>query len=259
MSVAFRRARVLGAAAAAVLSLGTADPASAVDTWTVEGRYFEESLFGANSSGSTIGTEADGNIYVGTNTGRIGKFSPALDLIWRRRTKLNIVGASVSSLIIGPDNVVYVGGSTSGDQFAPRRGDDDVWIAKLRTDGTLLGGAQTGGKGRDYLAGMAVEPGGDVIVAADTDGTASVLRRYDPTGLNRWSVSLDTGVAGTVASGVAIDRSGNIYVSGSTGRDLFGPNQGSDDVWLAKYDGDGNLLWGGSLEAHQMILPPGPS
>lgn len=44
--------------------------------------------------------------------------------------------------------------------------------------------------------------------------------------------------------GVAADAKGNIFVTGSTSGSLFGPNQGSGDVWLAKYDANGNLVNG---------------
>ncbi len=43
---------------------------------------------------------------------------------------------------------------------------------------------------------------------------------------------------------VATDRDGNVYISGSTRGVLDGTSSaGNLDVWLAKYDTEGNLLW----------------
>ncbi|MGA7934582.1 MAG: SBBP repeat-containing protein, partial [Kovacikia sp.] len=44
--------------------------------------------------------------------------------------------------------------------------------------------------------------------------------------------------------GVAVDPNGNTYVTGTTSGSLFGPNQGSGDIWLAKYDKNGNQVKG---------------
>jgi hypothetical protein len=45
------------------------------------------------------------------------------------------------------------------------------------------------------------------------------------------------------ASSVAVDSSGCVYMSGGTQGSLGGPNLGSLDVFLTKYDALGNLLW----------------
>lgn len=40
-----------------------------------------------------------------------------------------------------------------------------------------------------------------------------------------------------------VDRFGNIYVVGSTSGSLGGANQGDGDVWIAKYNNNGNAIW----------------
>nr|RNJ65943.1 MAG: hypothetical protein EDM05_28300 [Leptolyngbya sp. IPPAS B-1204] len=45
------------------------------------------------------------------------------------------------------------------------------------------------------------------------------------------------------AFGTAADTFGNGFLSGATTGALAGPNQGSYDAWLAKYDGNGNRSW----------------
>ena len=46
-----------------------------------------------------------------------------------------------------------------------------------------------------------------------------------------------------MSHGIAADSNGNIYITGSTKGDLAGPNQGENDAWVAKYDGEGNQQW----------------
>src|SRR4051812_2936292 len=46
-----------------------------------------------------------------------------------------------------------------------------------------------------------------------------------------------------VASSVAIDATGNIYVAGSTGGSLVGNYGGGRDAYLTKYDLSGNTAW----------------
>ena len=43
------------------------------------------------------------------------------------------------------------------------------------------------------------------------------------------------------ATGVAVDSSGNMYVTGETAGAFGGTNAGEDDVFLLKYDTDGEL------------------
>jgi hypothetical protein len=45
------------------------------------------------------------------------------------------------------------------------------------------------------------------------------------------------------ANSVAIDSNNNVYITGRTEGDLGGPNAGSVDAFLAKYDSAGTLVW----------------
>lgn len=42
---------------------------------------------------------------------------------------------------------------------------------------------------------------------------------------------------------IATDRRGNVYVVGTTGGALGGPNKGSADAWVIKFDDGGTVLW----------------
>lgn len=111
---------------------------------------------------------------------------------------------------------------------------------------------QFGTAGTDGGIAIATDPNGNVYVAGGTtDSLEGVsagsrdpwLTKYDSSGNQLWiqqfgSSSFDT------AYGVAVDKQGNSYVVGYTEGDLAGPKQAqSSDVWLAKYDTNGNQVW----------------
>ena len=47
----------------------------------------------------------------------------------------------------------------------------------------------------------------------------------------------------TASYGVSADGLGNVYISGYTYGSLGGPNAGSDDAFVSKYDAAGTLQW----------------
>lgn len=91
-----------------------------------------------------------------------------------------------------------------------------------------------------------------VYVAGGTDGSLitpsqggrdAFLIQYDSGGGQLWSLQIGTASDDT-ATGVAVDRSGNIYLVGTTiGTLVAGRSYGATDLWLAKYDSNGRQVW----------------
>jgi hypothetical protein len=82
--------------------------------------------------------------------------------------------------------------------------------------------------------------GSEQIGASDADDAASMAT--DGAGHRLWSRQPGTSDDDT-ALGVATDEDGNVYVAGSTGGALGGPNKGGSDAWVIKFDGAGHRLW----------------
>jgi hypothetical protein len=99
--------------------------------------------------------------------------------------------------------------------------------------------------------------------AADQTGRLTKLSGIDgsPTGVLSVNQQASTGT--TTAQNTVVDSSGNVYVIGTATGD-FGSqlNQGSQDVYLTKYDSAGNQTWskllgsGGSASGYGLALDP---
>ena len=68
------------------------------------------------------------------------------------------------------------------------------------------------------------------------------VSKYDGDGNLAWTRQLGTGYRDLNRS-TSADESGNVYISGTTGGSLGGPSAGLSDIFLARYDSLGNLLW----------------
>ena len=110
---------------------------------------------------------------------------------------------------------------------------------------------QIGSEQSDTTYGMAAAPNGDAVIAAATEGSLAsdnqgqrdvYLARHSPDGELRWSLQTG-GPQNDSPLGLSVAPDGSIYVGGYTEGDYASPNQGSADVWLARYNADGEELW----------------
>jgi Beta-propeller repeat len=112
-----------------------------------------------------------------------------------------------------------------------------------------------GSPGDDGAYGVAADSSGNIYVAGSTDsyggldgnanagGPDAFLAKYDSTGVKQWTRLLGSS-GNDWANGVALDDSGNIYITGFTGGNLGGnANAGAIDVFLAKCDFSGAMQW----------------
>jgi len=109
---------------------------------------------------------------------------------------------------------------------------------------------QRGTAGYDWAHGVAVASGACYVAgstegllgAAWAGGADAYLSRYEANGDVTWTRQFGT-PANDAAHGVAADLAGNLYVSGYSYGTIEAANQGSGDVFLAKYDQAGSQVW----------------
>jgi alpha-tubulin suppressor-like RCC1 family protein len=123
-----------------------------------------------------------------------------------------------------------------------------VWAQQFAENTTESGGANV------------VDAAGNIYVVGSTDGTLpgspeanagdvdAFVAKFDPSGTQLWVHQLGSADA-DAAHGVALDASGNVYVTGSTYGTLPGASETnpgspfSNDMFLAKFDASGTALW----------------
>ena len=167
----------------------------------------------------------------------------------------------------------------------PVNNTDDIFVAKYDSSGNVLWAKKFGSVGDEDGNAIAVDDSENVYIAGDyashylSFGTTTLTNttnnsntdvffvKLDKNGNVIWAKSIgSTGLE--FAKSIAIDTSGNVYLCGyfdsptlNIGNDALS-NSGGDDIFLAKYDANGNVLWakkaGGSNEdvALSMAVDP---
>ncbi|MFW5972796.1 MAG: hypothetical protein ACOCTG_02295 [Bacteroidota bacterium] len=173
-------------------------------------------------SGTAIGVDASGSIYVG------GVFSNSIDF-------------GETSL-------------TSAGRF-------DLFVVKYDREGEVLWALRGGGKDRDGCTALAVSPDADVYIGGYFQGTATLgsqtlaspdvqsgfVAKLSPNGVVEW-VRIIRASVHVGSQAIAIDDDGNVYVAGhfeGTGEWDMTTQMTSEgtDGFIAKYAADGDVLW----------------
>jgi len=148
---------------------------------------------------------------------------------------------------------VYVGGVTEGSLPGGfHQGAEDTFVAKFDPSGRLLWLRQFGTALGEGVSGITTDPQGNVYATGHTYGSLGgrslgdwdfFVAKFDPNGKRLFLKQYGTRYWDKV-TGIARDTKGNLYVGGFTYGAFPGQsNRGDRDYFLAKLDGQGNLLW----------------
>ncbi len=217
----------------------------------------------ANDYSRGVAVDGSGNAYItghtngslgGPNAGSLDAFLAKYDasgtLLWTRQTG---TGANEDARGVAVDSAgnAYLTGYTNGSLGGANAGLEDAFLAKYDTSGTLLWTRQTGTASSDEGYGVAVDRAGNAYITGYTHGNLggpsaggndAFLTKYDALGTRLWARQIGS-PAYDYATGVAVDRTGNAYVTGWTLGSLGGPQAGLGDAFLLKFDASGDLLW----------------
>ena len=228
----------------------------------------------------------------------LAKFNSNGNVLWANRAGGTGMDQATSVTVDAAGNA-YLGGWYTGDTLifasdtliASPGGTSNLFLAKYNTNGTVLWGKSAGCDGGteaiSYIAANAVGNiyvagffhsttiifGTDTLTNTNTDFSTDIfLVKYNTNGSVLWAKN--AGGSGTdEVSSIALDTSGNAYVSGyfNSGTINFGTfslindyyNNSAYDLFLTKYDANGNVLWaksaGGTVSDEAFSVAVNPS
>ncbi|MFC2078137.1 SBBP repeat-containing protein, partial [Candidatus Bipolaricaulota bacterium] len=236
-------------------------------------------FLGSSSSdnGNGIAVDASGNVYVtGTSGGTWGspvnaysgdteafaaKLSSSGDLIWN-----TFLGSSDwdggEGIAVDTSGNVYVAGyskATWGSPVSAHAGTyADAFVAKLNNSGELQWNTFLGSSQEDMGNAIAVDTSGNIYVIGYSRATwGSPVRAYSgsndvfaaklsSSGTLIWHTFLGSSTGDYGYGGVAVDGSGNVYVTGDSYATWGSPVNafsGASDAFVAKLNNSGELQW----------------
>lgn len=228
------------------------------------GKYELNAVF----SGQTVNCAGNHDIF-------LAKYSPSGSLTWLR-TAGGVIGDYAHAVACDGSNNVVIAGEIEGAMgdiitfpgstiTLTAYNDNDFMVAKYDLNGTLLWARAEGGWGSEKAEGVAIDNSGNVYcvgkfkqpitwagsVTTNTMGAEDCfIVKYDANGNFQWVRTIG-GPGRDEVKGVRCDASGNIYAVGYYsdncvfGTTTYSTNANSAylDVFLAKYDPSGNLVW----------------
>lgn len=176
----------------------------------------------------------------------------------------NDTGAGVAADASG--NVYVVGSYESTAAFGATnktvQGNNDIFIAKYNTGGTLQWVESAGGTGFDNGNDIAIDVNNKLYITGSFSGTTNFgtinrtsagqndiyVAKFDPS-TSTWTYAVAVGgTNGENGKSIVVDASGNAYITGSfDGNVTFGSSnlssQGAGDIFVAKCNNAGVFQW----------------
>lgn len=248
-----------------------------------EGNEIYARQFGTAGADVALGiaVDASGNLAIGGNTSgsfpgfTIAGATDGFVAVYDENTTQQWVTQlssgstdSVEAVAVADDGKVYavgiVGGTFGGNTS---QGGQDVLVAKLDNDGSVLWSRQLGSTANDRGRAVAVAPNGDVVVvgsgSADFQGNTAlgdydvIVARLSSDGSVLWTEQTGT-TDWDEAKGVRVGADGAIYLAGSTAGTLAGKSSsGSNDIFVMKYSADGEHEWSSQFGSSAVDSPYG--
>jgi Beta-propeller repeat len=214
-----------------------------------------------NDIAAGIAADSAGNYYVGGTdvsgttipdpNGYVAKYNSGGTSQWR----VDLTGAfsaeAIAALVADSAGNTYAAGLTGGSPFSPAK----AYLAKYDTDKKKIWEASYTLTKSSSATSVAIDAGGNVYIAGITNATLStnvdapftggdvLVAKFSSTGQKLWDKTIAS-TGAEYARGIAVDPTGNVYITGQTDGTLPGQTSaGGIDSFVAKYDTNGTAQW----------------
>ncbi|MEO0531311.1 MAG: SBBP repeat-containing protein [Planctomycetota bacterium] len=148
---------------------------------------------------------------------------------------------------LGPQGNVYLGGRSNDVYGLPDDQPDGGVAASFDSSGNHRWLSKAYPEdGLDHVLGLAVDASGSVYISGETyryaAGAEAFLVKFSADGSRLWERHLGS-PDNEFGRGVAVDSSGNVYVTGSTTGLVGSTDYRGYDAYVAKYSSSGERLW----------------
>jgi hypothetical protein len=172
---------------------------------------------------------------------------------------LFITGTIYDTLVSFDSIILY------NPNYVPMANNPNAFIAKYDSNGNIQWAKNAAGSGQSLAYGIATDAQGNVYLTGNFFGFLSFgfdtlsyqggddifLVKFDPAGNVLWDRSAGAAFTQVYSTIVSTDFFGNVFITGDFysptvifGSDtLANAGNNSNDVFLAKYDSSGNMLW----------------
>jgi len=203
-----------------------------------------------NDIGYAIAVDGSSNVYVSASSYDLGaavyklliaKYDTSGTIQWQR----TLSGASNSYTGIALDSANNVYACIAG-------GTGNAQIVKYDTSGTIQWQKALVGSATSFVA-AAVDSSGNIYFTGSTSNQGAglndvIIAKYDTSGTLQWQRILG-GTSQDYGYGIAVDSSGNAYVTGCANATYSPPGT----IFIAKYNTSGTIQWQRTLSSSNAV------
>ena len=226
--------------------------------------------------------------YAGCTNAFIAKFDPNGLLTWATYFGGEWSEQATAIAVDHNNDIVITGGTSSmtgiatpgafqatydGGSNEQSLDKEDIFLAKFSSSGARIWSTYYGGPGFDRADGVSIDPENNIVITGNsyssnmsTPGTfqpiidvanseSGFVSKFSGSGSLIWGTYFGKGGYGSVGLGIAVDKTGNIYVVGQTGctdnisttgamQETVGGANVYGDGFLMKFNKDGGRQWG---------------
>jgi hypothetical protein len=222
--------------------------------------YITGEFMGSATFGSTTLTST------GSYDAFIAKYDPSGNVLWAKQSGGAGLEMGRGIAVDGSGNCYitgyFDGSATFGSTTLTSSGSYDVFIAKYDAAGNFQWAERAGSSGEDFGRNVAVDDSGNSYITGSFKDVASFgsttltsigmedifIASYNASGSLVWAKRAG-GASKDAATGIDVDGSGNSYITGefqnnaSFGSTTLTSTGSLPDIFLARYDASGNVLW----------------